>query len=163
MNPILLEILPLIREGYCCSQLLMHLLLQGAGQENAALLRAMHGLCFGMGGTEGPCGLLSGGACILGCFAGRGAVEEHAHASLAPMVHEYQQWFIEHTRTSGLCYQILESFEQQDEQALTMQSRQSTQSRQSPQHAQCGELLATCWKKILEILEKYQVDMELKA
>ncbi len=154
MNPILLEILPLVREGYCCSQLLMHLLLQGAGQENPQLLRAMHGLCFGMGGTEGPCGLLSGGACILGCFAGRGAVDENAHPSLAPMVHEYQQWFLAQTQSSGLCHEILEKLEQKSD---------TVSSPQEPRHAKCGDLLAACWEKLLELLEKYDMDMELQA
>ncbi len=154
MNPILLEILPLIKEGYCCSQLLMHLLLQGAGQENPQLIRAMHALCFGMGGTEGPCGLLNGGACVLGCFAGRGTNDESAHPSLAPMVHEYQQWFTTYTNCSGICHHVMENLEQRPEVAALQHEHE---------HTKCGFLLAACWEKILELLETYEIDMELKA
>ncbi len=153
MNPILLEILPLIKNGYCCSQLIMHLLLQGAGQENPQLIRAMHGLCFGLGGTEGPCGLLTGGACVLSCFAGRGHDDDIPHASLAPMIHEYQQWFVEYTKSAGLCHQVLEQLPHIVEPSV----------QHEHEHARCGYLLGACWEKILELLENYDVDMELKA
>ncbi len=153
MNPILLEILPLIKEGYCCSQLLMHLLLQGGGQENPQLIRAMHGLCFGLGGSEGPCGLLTGGACVLGCFAGRGQDDEAPHPALAPMLNDYNQWFIEYTKCSGLCHQVLENLPHVVESSI----------QHEHEHARCGQLLAVCWEKILELLDSYDVDMELKA
>ena len=34
MNALMLELIPLIREGYCCSQLLVLLVLQQQGVEN---------------------------------------------------------------------------------------------------------------------------------
>ncbi len=154
MNPLLLELLPLIKDGYCCSQLLVHLLLQGAGQENPQLLRAMHALCFGMGGSEATCGLLTGGACVIGCFAGRGASDESAHQSLAPMVHEYQQWFKKVTQCDGTCHHVLENIA-----VITNMSEQPTQKHDQ---VLCGHLLAQCWEKILELLEQYDVNMELK-
>ncbi len=153
MNPVLLKILPLMREGYCCSQLLMHLLLDGAGQENPQLMRAMHALCFGLGGSEGTCGLLTGGACVLGCFAGRASSDESSNSSLAPMVHEYQQWFTEHTKCSGTCHQVLENLENIYNEPLQLSSK----------HARCGYLLADCWGKIFDLLDSYEVEMELKA
>ena len=45
MNPMMMELLPLVHEGYCCSQLLMLLMLQARDQENPDLVRAVHGLC----------------------------------------------------------------------------------------------------------------------
>ncbi len=173
MNPLLLEILPLIKQGYCCSQLLIHLLLQGAGQENHQLIRAMHALCFGMGSSEGPCGLLSGGACVLGCFAGRGELDESAHPSLAPMVDEYLQWFLQKTQGQSLCHHVInflqnsEEYNNADEQneglLIHEKSNKITQQAQiaSSQHL-CGQLLTQCWEKILDILENYEVEMDLK-
>ncbi len=155
MNPILLELLPLIKQGYCCSQLLMHLVLQGAGYENTQLIRAMHGLCFGMGATEGPCGLLSGGACVLACFAGKGQDNEEAHASIAPMINDYHQWFIDYVQCNGLCHQVMSNLGNilQDETSMNDEHEQ----------LRCGKLLCICWDKILELLESYNVDLELKA
>ncbi len=154
MNPILLELLPLIKEGYCCSQLLMQLVLQGAGHENAQLIRSMQGLCFGLGGTEGPCGLLTGGACVLACFAGKGSPDEQAHQGLLPMVHEYHQWFIEYSQSNGLCHQVVENLNH---------ILQDSVNNNEHEHIRCGHLLGICWEKILELLENYNVDMELKA
>ncbi len=131
----------------------MHVMLQGAGQENSQLIRAMHGLCFGLGGTEGPCGLLTGGACVLSCFAGRGSDTEEAHAQLSPMIHEYHQWFMEFTQCAGLCHQVLEKLPYIVDVSV----------QHEHEHARCGHLLGTCWEKILDLLEVYDVDMELKA
>ncbi len=155
MNPILLELLPLIKQGYCCSQLLMHLVLQGAGHENSQLIRAMHGLCFGMGGTEGPCGLLTGGACVLACFAGKGQDNEDAHPNFSPMVNEYHQWFIEYVQCSGLCHAVMENLGHilQDDTNITKEH----------EHLRCGQLLGICWEKILELLDNYNIELELKA
>lgn len=85
MNPLMLELLPMVRQGYCCSQLLILLMLQARDQQNPDLVRAMQGLCHGIGQSDGPCGLLTGGACALALAAGqrRGRRDgpSHAHAS----------------------------------------------------------------------------------
>lgn len=44
MNALMLELIPLIREGYCCSQLLVLLVLRQQGVENPGLVRAAGGL-----------------------------------------------------------------------------------------------------------------------
>ncbi|MFR8277140.1 MAG: C-GCAxxG-C-C family (seleno)protein [Desulfovibrio fairfieldensis] len=62
MNPLMLELLPMVGQGYCCSQLLILLMLQARDQQNPDLVRAMQGLCHGIGQSDGPCGLLTGGA-----------------------------------------------------------------------------------------------------
>lgn len=48
MNPLLLDILPLLREKYCCSQILILMALHARGEENSGLIRALWGLCEGM-------------------------------------------------------------------------------------------------------------------
>lgn len=56
MNPVLMDVLPFVRQGFCCSQLLMLLMLQARGEENPALVRSLQGLCHGIGHSEGDCG-----------------------------------------------------------------------------------------------------------
>ena len=72
MHPLMMDLLPLVRQGYCCSQLLVQLLVQAQGREVPDLVRALHGLCHGIGQSGGPCGLLTGGACVLALLAGYG-------------------------------------------------------------------------------------------
>ena len=74
MHPLMMDLLPLVRQGYCCSQLLVQLLVQAQGREIPDLVRALHGLCHGIGQSGGPCGLLTGGACVLALLAGIGAI-----------------------------------------------------------------------------------------
>ena len=76
MHPLMMDLLPLVRQGYCCSQLLVQLLVQAQGREVPDLVRALHGLCHGIGQSGGPCGLLTGGACVLALLAGKGAEGE---------------------------------------------------------------------------------------
>ena len=155
MNPLLLEILPLVRQGHCCSQLLMLLLLQGSGHDNPELIRAMHGLCYGMGGSEGSCGLLSGGACVLGCVAGRGASGESAHPSFVPLVAAYQQWFAERTEGYGgtECFRVM--------QGLGAESGvPGPAAGERPGAALCGDFFAECWEKLCVLCEEYGIPME---
>jgi hypothetical protein len=156
MNPLVLEILPLVRQGYCCSQLLMLLLLQSLGRENPELVRAMHGLCHGMGASEGACGLLTGGACVLGCVAGRGKTGENAHPALVPLVYDYQQWFVGRTEKYGgaACFQIVQGVS-----AETGVAPPAGDARPNP--SLCGDLFAECWEKIRALLEEYEIPLEL--
>ncbi len=154
MHPLLMEILPLIHQGYCCSQLLMQIFLQSVGEENPALVRSMQGLCVGMGGQEGPCGLLPAGACILSLVAGRGRDDERAHTALMPMVQEYHTWFVTHSKTNGLCSELLTSFQEQKQEAMVQGSGGG--------HSLCGQLLAQCWEEICTILESYSLDLEMR-
>ena len=156
MNPLLLEILPLVRQGYCCSQLLMLLLLQSCGRENPELIRAMHALCHGMGASEGTCGLLTGGACVLGCLAGRGGENESAHPAFVPLVAEYHEWFAARTEKFGgaACFQVM--------QGLSAETGEPTPTAgDQPSPSLCGNFLAECWEKLCVLLEDYKIPMEL--
>ena len=79
MNPMMMELLPLVHQGYCCSQLLLLLMLQAQDRQNPGVVRAAQGLCHGIGQSDGPCGLLTGGACALALAAGKGAEDEIPH------------------------------------------------------------------------------------
>ncbi len=59
------KIMLLHKQGYCCSQIMAILTLRNMGREDADVVRAMGGLCYGLGYSGDTCGVLSGGACIL--------------------------------------------------------------------------------------------------
>ena len=58
-------------------------------------MRAVSALAGGMGFSGEACGALTGGACLLGLYAGRGAVEESENPKLNLMVSELVEWFSE--------------------------------------------------------------------
>ena len=89
------RILELSREGYCCAQVLMTLLLESLGEENKALIKSLDGLSTGVGYSGGTCGCMPGGACVLSYFTGR---EEGSPAILPDhkeMMQEFTKWFSE--------------------------------------------------------------------
>lgn len=153
MHPLMMDLLPLVRQGYCCSQLLLQLLVQAQGREVPDLVRALHGLCHGIGQSGGPCGLLTGGACVLALLAGKGAEGEEPHPMLVPLLNEYAGWFYERTAAYGghSCEQV----------ALGLGAR--TAESAEPDPVACGDLLAECWEKILELIQTYDLDFMAHA
>jgi len=92
----------LAQKGFYCSQILLCLGLEAQGKENPDLIRAMSGLAGGLGFSGDVCGALTGGACLLGLFAGRGVLEEEEDPRLNVMVNELVEWFTdEYGRTYG--------------------------------------------------------------
>lgn len=88
-----LDIMRLAGSGYCCAQIVPLLGMQEMGVENPDLLRAASSLCFGLGDCSGPCGVLTGGALLLGLHAGKGTDEEERDPKLTLMLSEYSEWF----------------------------------------------------------------------
>jgi hypothetical protein len=146
----MMDIAPLVRQGYCCSQLLVLLVLEQNGAENPALVRAMHGLCHGIGRSNGPCGLLTGGACALAVMAGKGAAHETPHPMLTPLLNDYADWFYERVATYGgnNCEAVAAGLGAASKEAGGM-----------PDPIACGALLAECWDKIRELVQDYELDM----
>jgi len=64
-----LEILKLKSQGYCCSQIMVALVLDFMGRENPDLIRFARGLCMGYGSKTGDCGILTAGICIMALYA----------------------------------------------------------------------------------------------
>jgi len=105
-----LRIAELLQQGFCCSQVLVLMGLEAQDRENADLVRAAHGLCGGMGSAGETCGCLTGAACLLGLFAGRGLLTEVADPRLGNMLDELTAWFKEEigSRYGGIrCAEIL--------------------------------------------------------
>lgn len=80
-------------QGFFCSQILMQLGLELQGKENPDLVRAARGLAGGLGFTGELCGALSGGACLLGLYAGKGLPEEDQDPRLDFMIEDLVKWF----------------------------------------------------------------------
>lgn len=145
MNALMLELVPWVREGYCCSQLLILLVLRGQGVDNPALVRAMGGLCHGMGQSGGACGLLTGGAAALGYLACKGSADETPHPMAEPLINDYAAWFSGRVRT-GAC---------RDVSCPSIQA----EAGGGADMTLCGDLLADCWDKLVELCDAYGIDM----
>ena len=90
---IVMQMIELAEKKYNCSQILMILALQQAGQENPGLVRAMSGLGDGCGFFNETCGIMTGAASLLGWYAGKGADGEEESEKLLPMLQDLDDWF----------------------------------------------------------------------
>lgn len=81
------------QQGFYCSQILMLMGLEMQGKENPELIRAAHGLAGGLGFTGELCGALSGGAALLGLYAGKGTVQDEQDLRLDFMITDLVNWF----------------------------------------------------------------------
>lgn len=93
MSDDLARITQLHLQGFHCAQILLTLGLELQEKENCDAVRAMNGLAGGLGFCGKNCGALTGAVCILGLFAGRGALAEREHQELQPMIRELVDWF----------------------------------------------------------------------
>ena len=80
------QMMALRKQGFYCSQILILQGLELMGKSNPDLVRAMQGLAGGMGFSGEICGALTGGACLLGLYAGKGLPEQEGDPRLAFMV-----------------------------------------------------------------------------
>ncbi len=81
------------QQGFYCSQMLLLEGLNQMGKSNPDLIRAMQALANGLSLNGEICGALSGGACLLGLYAGKGIPEENEDPSLVIMVSDLVDWF----------------------------------------------------------------------
>lgn len=82
-------------QGFQCSQILLILGLERQGKKNPDLVRAMAGLASGLGNCGKVCGVLTGSACLLGLYAGRGELQEQKNSDLEGMISDLVNWFEE--------------------------------------------------------------------
>ena len=95
------RMLELSQQGYYCAQILMILALEAEGKEDPDLIRAMGGLNGGMGNSGGICGCLTGGACFLSYYTGKGEPDELPHPDSDALIQELISWFREYTEEYG--------------------------------------------------------------
>ena len=86
------KIMMLSLEGYCCSQIIFILALEHLGKDNPDLIKAMRGLCSGMGLGE-KCGALSAAFCLLSLVDDEKAKEYR--------IKELNDWFTENFETTS--------------------------------------------------------------
>ena len=141
MDDLLFRLMELKSKGYYCSQIMMLLALENQEKTNPDLIRAMAGLAFGVGIGD-VCGALTGGACILSLYAGKGTDEEEEHFRLMGMLHELGDWFRETYagQYGGIsCDAISEDGSKRNER--------------------CGAVVAATYEKVLEILIANEFDI----
>ena len=144
MDDISLRLLQHHAAGLCCSQIMLALALEEQGRGDADLVRAMAGLCNGLGDCAGPCGVLSGGACLLASYAAKGAAEETAHERFPLMLQTFTDWFRETMsgRFGGVtCGEIM-----------------GLENCGRPDPQRCGGILAEAYGRCLEILVEEGLD-----
>jgi len=140
MDDAILKLMGLKAKGFCCAQMIMTLALQAQGKTNADLVRSAGGLCFGINWSGEVCGALSGGACLISLYAGKGSEEETPDDRHMSMVGELVDWF---TRAADAeyggkrCNEILERF---------------------PDRSMCGRIVADTYKKCTDILVSHGFD-----
>jgi len=125
----------------------MDMALSLSGQEDPGLIRALRGLCLGLGGAGCECGLLSGGAAVLSWLS-----RNSSEASMPDaMVNDYARWFMERTEHCGSrCDGITEFL-----------ARQQGSGNESPRDMSlCSPLMRDCWQKIEMLCDEYGIDME---
>lgn len=137
MDDLAFKIFKLSTAGFCCTQVMLKLALDEEGTENNDLIRAVQGLCKGIGESQKTCGVLIGGIQILGLYAGKGNEKEYMKENFSHMIDEFCQWFEEEFGSTE-CEQLigLTKFESGD---------QSYQVK-------CGDMLLKSYMKVYEIL-----------
>lgn len=140
------RVLALGASGYCCTQIMVMLLLDVQGREAPDAVRAAGGLCRGFGLSEGACGILLGGCMAMGLCAAKGHDGEDAHEALEGMTTEFAEWFRERTAASGgiSCGAIL-----------------GDTGGGRPDFGKCHGLLLEAHAKMFEVLAAYGVDPTL--
>jgi len=80
-------------QGFYCSQIILLMGLALQGKDNPGLIRSVHALAGGLGFTGHVCGALTGGACLLGYYAGKGTADEEEDERLNLMLIDLVDWF----------------------------------------------------------------------
>lgn len=138
--------------GFCCGQIMVLLALEDMGRDNPGLVRAAHGLCFGMGDFRGPCGALGGGVLALSLAAGRGGLDETAHPRLACMLEDLGEWFRSTMgeRHGGFhCAEIL---------GVAPENLDCSGDLPKPDPMRCGPAIMDTYARIQAIMLEYGVD-----
>jgi hypothetical protein len=135
MDQTMLRMMELSYNGYYGSQILLMLGLEAQGKSNPDLIRTLGGLANGCGFADGPCGTLTGAACLLSLYAGKGTDDEYQDEILTCMLRDLGEWF---SQTYGSRYD-----------GITCDAivGDRTEMRQ-----RCGAIVAETYTKVMELL-----------
>ncbi len=140
MDDVIFRLIKLKSKGFCCAQIMLMLALEAQGKSNAELVRSVGGLCFGIHGVGEACGALSGGACLLSLYTGKGSDDEEPDPQRQSMLGQLIDWFgrqAEGVYGGTRCNDILEKF---------------------PDRGICGQIVVETYGKCLEILAGHGFD-----
>lgn len=143
-NEDFMRMLELSQGGFYCSQILLALGLEKQGKENPDLIRAMDAIAGGLGFTGKNCGALTGGACLLGLYAGRGSTEDPLDSRLYTMIEQLVTWFEE---KYGAMYGGIDCSHIIGDDAKNRSQR-------------CPQIVRETYVKVLEILQENGFDPE---
>lgn len=135
MDQTTFRIMELDYNGYYCSQILLNLALEAQGKSDPDLVRAMGGLAHGLGNGNGICGTLSGAACLLALYAGKGADHEYEDENLKHMLRDLYDWF---EQTFGKRYGDV--------------TCEAIVGDRTEMRRRCAEVVAETYGKVLELL-----------
>jgi C_GCAxxG_C_C family probable redox protein len=130
------RLMQLKRQGFFCSQIILIEGLEMLGKNNPDVVRAVNPLANGLGNSGEICGALTGAACLLGLYAGKGAPEDETDYRLDIMVMDLVDWFKDQyvPRYGGIrCDEILEN-------------------NPTLKPTRCPELVLACLQKSKELL-----------
>lgn len=139
-NEMMFRLMDLKAHGFCCAQMIIILALEAQGRTNADLVRAAGGLCFGIDGSGEVCGALSGGACLISLYSGKGNKGEAVDERYQTMMAEFVDWLkaVGETEYGGTrCDEILEKF---------------------PDRTMCGRIVIDTYGKCMDILTSQGFD-----
>lgn len=132
----------LVNCGYCCAQIMVKMVLDEEEKENEDLLRAVNGLCMGVGSAQKTCGVLTGGIAVLGLYAGKGSDREYPKPNYSQMVDEYTEWF-ESEFGSTECRDIIGVCSVED------------YNTKQDYRLKCGDTLTKSYEKVQKILRDH--------
>jgi hypothetical protein len=140
MNDLHFKMLDLSGRGYCCSQIMFIMALELQGRQNPDLVRSMAGLCHGIGFSGNTCGVLTGAACLLSYYAGKGSDAEEIKQGFATMLTDLAFWFKESigsTYGGVTCGRIL---------------------IHTPDRSACKDIIIATYEKVLQLLAEHGFD-----
>ena len=135
------RIMELSRYGYFCSQILAILMLDTIGEENTGLVKAMGGLNGGVGYSQGCCGCMTGGVCLISYFTGKGEDTGYDDPQHKPALSEFTKWFEEEmTAEYG-----------------GIDCRDITKGNPAKRVEYCPAIIAATFEKCMEILQEREL------
>jgi C_GCAxxG_C_C family probable redox protein len=143
----LMRMMKLKGQGFYCSQIMVSMGLEDQGKSNPDLVGAARGLAGGLGFSGEVCGALTGGACLLGLYAGKGSPEEKDDPRLDWMVQALVEWFNEEYggQYGGTrCDDILDG-------------------EPSNMAARCPGIVVSTYQKAQELLAEYEIEEDDQA
>lgn len=89
------RIMDLSQCGWFCSQILAILMNETTGNSNPELVKALGGLNGGVGYSQGCCGCMTGGCCIISSVTGKAEDTGYESPEHKSALGEFTEWFKE--------------------------------------------------------------------